>query len=103
MMTSVPRIWEKVYGTIHEGLKTASPVKAKMFNWAEKVALQVYRNNLAGKKSGVFLRIQHSLADALVMKKYARPWERKTAMFTMWEVQPLPRRSTSSSRLLAST
>jgi len=69
LMTSVPRIWEKVYGTIHEGLKTASPVKAKMFNWAEKVALQVYRNNLAGKKSGVFLRIQHSLADALVMKK----------------------------------
>lgn len=33
-MTSVPRIWEKVYGTIHEGIKTASPIKAGMFNWA---------------------------------------------------------------------
>jgi len=69
LMTSVPRIWEKVYGTIHEGLKTASPMKAKMFNWAEKVALQVYRNKNAGVKSGVFLRFQHALADALVMKK----------------------------------
>jgi long-chain acyl-CoA synthetase len=68
-MTSVPRIWEKVYGTIHEGLKTASPVKAKMFNWAEKIALQVYRNKTAGIQSGAFLRAQHALADALIMKK----------------------------------
>jgi len=68
-MTSVPRIWEKVYGTIHEGLKTASPVKAKMFNWAEKIALQVYRNKTAGIQSGAFLRAQHVLADALIMKK----------------------------------
>ncbi|MEA1959780.1 MAG: AMP-binding protein, partial [Bacillota bacterium] len=30
-LCSVPRIWEKVYGTIHEGLKTAPPAKAKMF------------------------------------------------------------------------
>ena len=68
-MTSVPRIWEKVYGTIHEGLKTASPVKAGLFNWAEKVALQVYRNQAAGIKTGAFLRAQHKLADALIMKK----------------------------------
>lgn len=68
-MTSVPRIWEKVYGTIHEGIKTASPIKAGMFNWAEKVALQVYRNQAAGIKTGAFLRAQYALADALIMKK----------------------------------
>lgn len=68
-MTSVPRIWEKVYGTIHEGLKTASPAKVKMFSWAERVALEVYRNKSAGKRSGAFLLAQHALADALIMKK----------------------------------
>ncbi|HAA09535.1 MAG TPA: long-chain fatty acid--CoA ligase, partial [Syntrophomonas sp.] len=68
-MTSVPRIWEKVYGTIHEGLKTASPAKAKLFNWAERIALEVYRNKTAGIKSGALLRAQHALADALIMKK----------------------------------
>lgn len=68
-MTSVPRIWEKVYGTIHEGIKTAPPTKARMFNWAERIALQVYRNKAAGKPSGAFLLAQHALADALIMKK----------------------------------
>lgn len=68
-MTSVPRIWEKVYGTIHEGLKTAPPAKVKIFNWAERVAIEVYRNKITGKPSGVFLFAQHALANALVMKK----------------------------------
>lgn len=68
-LTSVPRIWEKVYGTIHEGLKTASPTKVKMFKWAERVALEVYRNKISGKNSGPFLLAQHALADALIMKK----------------------------------
>lgn len=69
LMTSVPRIWEKVYGTIHEGLKTASPAKVKLFKWTERVALEVYRNKLAGQRSGAFLLAQHALADRLVMKK----------------------------------
>jgi len=68
-LTSVPRIWEKVYGTIHEGLKTASPTKVKMFGWAEQVALEVYRNKMSGKRSGTFLLAQHALADALILKK----------------------------------
>lgn len=68
-MTSVPRIWEKVYGTIHEGLKTASPIKVKLFKWAERVAIEVYRNKQAGKPSGSFLLAQHRLADKLIMKK----------------------------------
>ncbi|HZK43398.1 MAG TPA: long-chain fatty acid--CoA ligase [Syntrophomonadaceae bacterium] len=68
-MTSVPRIWEKVYGTIQEGLKTGPVLKSKLFIWAERVALEVYRNKMAGKKSGSFLLAQHSLADKLIMQK----------------------------------
>ena len=68
-MTSVPRIWEKVYGTIHDGLKTASPVKRNLFNWAVSVGLKVYRNKLAGERSGLMLKIKHKVADMLILKK----------------------------------
>ncbi|HHW61597.1 MAG TPA: long-chain fatty acid--CoA ligase [Syntrophomonadaceae bacterium] len=68
-LTSVPRIWEKVYGTINAGLKTASPMKAKMFHWAERVGIEAYRNKMENKRSSLWLRMQHSLADALVMKQ----------------------------------
>ena len=64
MMTSVPRIWEKVYGTIHEGLKTASPVKKKLFSWATKVGIREYRKKIAtGRGQTGF---QYKLADKLI-------------------------------------
>jgi len=68
-MTSVPRIWEKVYGTIYDGLKTASPLKVKLFNWTAAVAMEKYKNKLAGKKSDVKLNIKHAIANALIIKK----------------------------------
>ncbi len=69
LMTSVPRIWEKVYGTINEGMKTAPPAKAKMFHWASRVGIETYRNKLAGKSSSPWLHVQKALADAIIMKK----------------------------------
>jgi len=68
-MTSVPRIWEKVYGTIHEGLKDMPPKKRKIFNWATQVGIEVYRNKLAGKSSGLGLSFKHKIADTIIMKK----------------------------------
>ncbi|HPF05395.1 MAG TPA: long-chain fatty acid--CoA ligase [Spirochaetota bacterium] len=63
-MTSVPRIWEKVYGTIHEGLKSAPPVKRKLFNWATKVGINEYRKKVAtGKGQSGF---KYKLADKLI-------------------------------------
>ncbi len=68
-MTSVPRIWEKVYGTIHDGLKTASPMKKNLFNWAVSVGMEKYRNHLDDKKSGLSLKVKHAVANALIHKK----------------------------------
>ena len=63
-MTSVPRIWEKVYGTIHEGLKTAPPIKRKLFNWAAKVGINEYRKKVStGKGQSGF---KYRLADKLI-------------------------------------
>lgn len=60
-MTSVPRIWDKVYGTIHESMKNAGGVKYKMFEWAQKVGIDAYRKNSYGLK--------YKLADKLVFSK----------------------------------
>ncbi len=63
-MTSVPRIWEKVYGTIHEGLKTAPPVKRKLFNWATRVGIAEYRKKVATGKGQT--GIKYKIADKLI-------------------------------------
>ncbi len=68
-MTSVPRIWEKVYGTVHEGLKTASPLKKKIFNWAKDTGIKAYRRKLRNRGMGLFLGLKHKIADVLIYKK----------------------------------
>ncbi len=63
-MTSVPRIWEKVYGTIHEGLKTMPPVKRKLFQWATNVGITEYRKKIKTGKGQNGLK--YKLADKLI-------------------------------------
>lgn len=60
-MTSVPRIWDKVYGTIHAGMKNAGGMKYKMFEWAKGVGIRSYRSNRYG--------FQYKIADKLVFSK----------------------------------
>ncbi len=60
-MTSVPRIWDKVYGMIHEGMKNAGGIKYKIFEWAKKVGMEAYRNDRYGLK--------YKIADKLVFSK----------------------------------
>lgn len=60
-MTSVPRIWDKVYGVIHANMKNAGGMKYKMFEWAKGVGIQAYRNNSYGFK--------YKIADKLVFSK----------------------------------
>lgn len=67
LMTSVPRIWEKVYGTIHEGLKTAPFIKKSLFEWATKVGIKEYRKKLkTGKGQSGF---KYKLADKIIFSK----------------------------------
>ncbi len=60
-MTSVPRIWDKVYGTIHEGMKNAGGIKYRLFEWAKGVGLQSYRSGKYGLK--------YRIADKLIFSK----------------------------------
>ncbi|MBN1533264.1 MAG: long-chain fatty acid--CoA ligase [Spirochaetes bacterium] len=68
-MTSVPRIWEKVFGTINEMTKTAPPMKRRLFQWARSVALKHYRARMQGRTAGIGLRLRYAAAEALVIKK----------------------------------
>ncbi len=60
-MTSVPRIWDKVYGTIHEGMKNAGGIKYALFEWAKGVGLRSYRSGKYG--------ISYKIADKIIFSK----------------------------------
>ncbi len=60
-LTSVPRVWDKVYGTIHAGMKNVGGMKYRMFEWAKGVGIQAYRSDSYGLK--------YKIADKLVFSK----------------------------------
>lgn len=60
-MTSVPRIWDKVYGLIHVQMQNAGGMKLKLFNWAKRVGIEAYRSNCYG--------IRYKIADKVIFSK----------------------------------
>lgn len=69
VMVSVPRLYEKVYAAAYHGLDNSSDLKKKIFHWSIDVGTR-YQNHL--KDNGVVsgtLRLQHKLADKLVLSK----------------------------------
>jgi long-chain acyl-CoA synthetase len=60
-MTSVPRIWDKVYGMIHVQMKNAGGIKYKTFEWAKQAGIEAYKRNRFG--------IKYKIADKLVFSK----------------------------------
>lgn len=68
LMTSVPRLFERIQARIIKNVESQSPKKQKIFYWA----LNVGKNFAAAQKKGsvpLSLSIKHKLADKLVFKK----------------------------------
>ncbi|MBI9114246.1 AMP-dependent synthetase/ligase [Sanguibacter suaedae] len=63
---SVPRVFEKVYNSSEQ--KAAAGGKVKIFRWAARTAI-AYSRALDRGGPGIALRVQHTVADALVLKK----------------------------------
>ncbi|WP_127127522.1 long-chain fatty acid--CoA ligase [Georgenia sp. SYP-B2076] len=63
---SVPRVWEKVYNGAEQ--RTGGGLKTKIFRWAAKVAI-VYSRSLDAGGPSPALRVQHRVADKLVLSK----------------------------------
>ncbi|MGH3354558.1 MAG: AMP-dependent synthetase/ligase [Nocardioidaceae bacterium] len=68
-MGAAPRIFEKAHGRIVTMTQNEGGPKAKIFDWAFKVGLDVSHRKLAGDSVPPHLAIQHTLADRLVFSK----------------------------------
>ncbi len=68
IMTSVPRLFERIYNRIKNQVESAPAARRKIFNWAIKVGSDYAR----AKKSGripISLSLQHRIADKIVFHK----------------------------------
>lgn len=68
IMTSVPRLFERIYNRVHRQVEEGSPMKRKIFNWA----LATGRKYVIAKKHGSIssaLAVKYRLADKLVFHK----------------------------------
>lgn len=68
-MTSVPRLWEKIYATIFERLQAASPRKKRLFMWAVETGKRHRSLRDAGARVPAGLALRHFFADRLVLRK----------------------------------
>ena len=66
---SVPRIFEKAYERVQSEVAAASPLKQKLFRWAEAVGRETSRHRQAGQDLPPVLGIKQAIADRLVFKK----------------------------------
>jgi len=70
VMTSVPRMFEKIYAKITErGLGSGFP-KKQIFLWSLDVGREWAAKKNRGERLGARLNLKHKIADALVFKKW---------------------------------
>ncbi|MEW6209488.1 MAG: long-chain fatty acid--CoA ligase [Acidobacteriota bacterium] len=70
VMTSVPRLFEKIYARIIERGTSGSWIRRMIFSWSLGVGRRWAVRKDKGEKIGLWLRVQHRIADALVFKKW---------------------------------
>jgi long-chain acyl-CoA synthetase len=69
IMVSVPRVYEKMYAKIIEGVEAGSPSKKKIFYWAVATGKQTIPYRLGGKAIPLGLSIKYAIAKKLVFSK----------------------------------
>jgi long-chain acyl-CoA synthetase len=69
IMTGVPRVWEKFYQAIQEGLKTLGGPRKRLADWGIRVGHEYAKLWLTGGRIPSSLRIRRAVADRLVFAK----------------------------------
>ena len=69
VFVSVPRVYEKIYAKVQAGINEASPVKQKLFRWAEQVGRDAIPYRLRGEEPGGALGLKLAVANGLVHRK----------------------------------
>ena len=69
VVLSVPRLYEKMYNKVLDGLKTAPKIRQNIFWWAINLGKIATKYRLAKKSFPFIFGIKHSIADKLVYSK----------------------------------
>jgi long-chain acyl-CoA synthetase len=70
VMTSVPRLFEKIYARIIERGMRGSWIRRMIFSWSLGVGRRWAMRKDRGENVGLWLEVQHRIADVLVYKKW---------------------------------
>ncbi len=68
IMTSVPRLFEKMYARVLDNARAGGPIKQKIFNWAIKTGEKFVKAKSKGRV-GPALQVKYNLAHKLVFSK----------------------------------
>lgn len=69
IMTSVPRLFEKIQSNVIKNAESGSGIKRKIFHWAFGVGQDYMQDYFRNKKSNPFLKLRYHLATKLVFSK----------------------------------
>ncbi len=69
LLTSVPRLYEKIYSAIMESVLSGSGLKRKIFFWALKTGRKTGQKKLSGQKVPGLLEMKRKIAHKLVFSK----------------------------------
>ena len=69
VMVSVPRLYEKIYGTVIDRLEQAPALRRTLFRWAVRVGFEANMRRATSRRCGPWLALQFLLADHLVLSK----------------------------------
>jgi long-chain acyl-CoA synthetase len=68
VVTTVPRLFERIYSRVRQQVDKSPPARQKIFHWAMDVGRK-YADAKKKKQAGLVLKGQHALADKLVFSK----------------------------------
>ncbi|MEO8166810.1 MAG: long-chain fatty acid--CoA ligase [bacterium] len=68
IVTTVPRLFERMHGRIMKAVDAAPPIRQKLFFWAIEIGKQ-HADSRKKKKFNLPLKLKHALADKLVLGK----------------------------------
>jgi long-chain acyl-CoA synthetase len=68
VLTTVPRLFERIHSRILRQVESGPPMKRRIFHWAVEVGRRYHQARKRGDLTPA-LRVQHTIADALVFSK----------------------------------
>lgn len=69
IVAAVPRLYEKIYGHMLEGVRSSGPPRQRIFEWARRIGAAWANLTIAKKHVPMSLAVKHALADRLVFAR----------------------------------